>query len=72
VPRDFNSCLAERGEASFYDLLGNVAEFALDNGQGKVYGGSFQSDAAGLTCQSSVDGQDAAPQIGFRCCYTPE
>lgn len=72
VPRDFNSCLAERGEASFYDLLGNAAEFALDNGQGKIYGGSYLSAAQALSCQASMDGQDAAPQIGFRCCYTPE
>jgi hypothetical protein len=71
VPRDFGSCTATRGEAVLYDLIGNAAEFVLDNNQGKIYGGSFATDANGLTCQSAVDGQDAAPQIGFRCCFTP-
>ncbi len=69
---DFAACTAERGDAVIYDLSGNVAEFVLDNNQGKVYGGSYASGEGELTCQSAVDGQTPQPSIGFRCCFTPQ
>lgn len=68
---DFAACTAERGDAVLYDLSGNVAEFVLDNNQGKVFGGSYDSGENELTCQSAVDGQTPQPTIGFRCCLTP-
>jgi hypothetical protein len=71
VPRDFATCTATRGDAVLYDLIGNAAEFVLDNRQGKIYGGGYTTPAAGLTCQAAPDGQDAAPDVGFRCCYDP-
>ena len=69
--QDFAACVSNRGEASLFDLSGNAAEFALSNNLGKVFGGSFASGGADLTCQSSVDGQDASPEVGFRCCFDP-
>ena len=68
---DFAACTATRGDAIVYDLIGNVAEFVLDNNQGKVYGGSYASGEGELTCQSAVDGQTAQPSIGYRCCFSP-
>jgi hypothetical protein len=70
--RDFAFCTAERGASIIYDLSGNAAEFVLDNNIGKVYGGSYESAEAGLTCQSALDGQSPNPSIGFRCCKTPD
>jgi hypothetical protein len=69
--QDFAACVSNRGEAALFDLSGNAAEFALSNNLGKVFGGSFASGAGEMTCQSSVDGQDASPQVGFRCCFDP-
>ena len=68
---DFAACTAERGDAVLFDLSGNVGEFVLDNNLGKVYGGSYDSGQAELTCQSALDGQSPDPSIGFRCCMTP-
>ncbi len=69
---DFSSCSAMRGDAVVYDLNGNVAEYVLDNVQAvMIYGGSFESPAAAMTCQSAVPGQQVSPAVGFRCCFDP-
>ncbi len=69
--QDFAACVSTRGEATLYDLSGNAAEFALDNNLGKIFGGSFISEANALTCQAAIDGQGPAADVGFRCCFDP-
>lgn len=69
--QDFAACVSTRGQATLYDLSGNVSELALQDNIGKIFGGSFQSAGQAMTCQSSFDGQGPGVDVGFRCCFDP-
>jgi formylglycine-generating enzyme required for sulfatase activity len=69
-------------EANVYDLSGNLKEWT-DDPRGDVdgspievvRGGSYESPALGLSCQTELSQQiatTALPSLGFRCCSDDE
>jgi len=75
------SCASsESGYGSVYNLSGNVAEWedSCDGATGPqdsclLRGGSFRSDAMGLSCQAQELGLRmlVRDDVGFRCCSSP-